>query len=115
MPLGPVPLLGTGAGRTRSPRSGTDAAGDPARPEPPRGRGPTPLIAVITGRIPRRNKIRFREAFAAEYPGNKAKAAAVAQAIRESGLQPTRPRAPLPPIGEEEVHLNCWMGIEVEK
>lgn len=70
------------------------------------------LIAVISGRIPRRNEVRLREAYAAEYPGQRAKAAAVTQAIRESGLRPTRPRAPLPPIGEEEVHLICWMGVE---
>ncbi len=70
------------------------------------------VIATISGRIPRRIDIRLREVFAAEHSGNKAKAAAVATAIRESGLQPAPPRSPLPPIGEDEVHLICWMGIE---
>lgn len=70
------------------------------------------VIATISSRIPRREEILLRQVFGAEYGGNKAKATAVVKAIRESGLKPAPPRAPLPPIGEEEIHLICWMAIE---
>ncbi|MDQ7841382.1 MAG: hypothetical protein RDU83_10185 [bacterium] len=31
--------------------------------------------------------------------------------IRDLGLQPFRAPEPLPPIGEDEIHLVCWMGV----
>lgn len=32
--------------------------------------------------------------------------------ISELGLQPFRAPEPLPPIGEDEIHLVCWMGVD---
>ena len=34
--------------------------------------------------------------------------------IIETGLEPTAPPPPLPPIDQEEIELLCWMGIEWE-
>lgn len=70
------------------------------------------VIATISCPIPRRIEMRLREAFGADYSGNRAKATAVANAIRENGLQPIPPRSPLAPIEIHEVHLICWMGVE---
>ena len=32
--------------------------------------------------------------------------------IVETGLEPTAPPPPLPPIEQDEIELLCWMGIE---
>ena len=71
-------------------------------------------IATISAPLSRRNENQLRVTYQAAYPGNKAKATAVAAAINELGLEPAQPLEPRPPITEGEVHLICWMAIEAE-
>jgi len=56
----------------------------------------------------------LRRALDATYPGNKAKADAVARVVDDLGLVAFLPPLPLPPIAAEEIHLICWMAVEAE-
>ncbi len=37
---------------------------------------------------------------------------AIAARVKELGLEPFKPAAPLPPIGEDEIRLVCWLRID---
>lgn len=89
------------------------AAADHLRRHPPAGTTQEELNSLVEAveapwgvRIERQ----IREVLVVEDPA--AASAALAAKIRELGLQPFRAPEPLPPIGEDEIHLVCWMGVD---
>lgn len=72
-------------------------------------------IGALEAPLPRREEMELRRVFDADYPGNRAKADAVARSVEQLGLEPFVPPAPLPPITADQVHLICWMAVESEK
>ena len=71
-------------------------------------------LDVLESPWPRREEIMLRGWFeSAEYEGAFLSRSLIDQ-IMETGLEPTVPPPPLPPISQEEIELLCWMGIECE-
>lgn len=56
----------------------------------------------------------LREVFDPDAPGDEATTRALAERVRELGLQPWKAPEPLPPIEEDEVVLVVWMAVEAE-
>jgi hypothetical protein len=71
-------------------------------------------VEAIEAPISRREETELRRVFEQQYPGNRAKVAAIIGAVESLGLEPFEPPDPLPPIDPEEIHLICWMGVEAE-
>ena len=54
----------------------------------------------------------LREVFDDERSAPATRAIRLLEKIEELGLEPYQPPEPLPPIGIDEIHLVCWMGVE---
>ena len=71
-------------------------------------------LDVLESPWPRREEIMLRGWFeSGEHEGATLSRFLIDQII-ETGLEPTAPPPPLPPIEQEEIELLCWMGIECE-
>ena len=71
-------------------------------------------LDVLESPWPRREEIMLRGWFeSGEWEGASLSRFLIDQII-ETGLEPTAPPPPLPPIEQEEIELLCWMGIECE-
>ena len=71
-------------------------------------------LDILESPWPRREEIMLRGWFeSAEYEGAFLSRFLIDQ-IMETGLEPTVPPPPLPPISQEEIELLCWIGIECE-
>lgn len=70
-------------------------------------------LEAIEAPCSRRDENALRAVFQEEHAGHKARSLAVVQAVASLGLEPFQAPQPLPPIGEDEVHLVCWMAVEV--
>lgn len=56
----------------------------------------------------------LREVFDPDEPGAEDTTQALAERVRELGLQPWKPPKPLPPIDEDEIALVVWMAVEAD-
>ena len=61
---------------------------------------------------PMREENKLREVWKTEYPSNEAKAEALVEAVKASGIEPYEQPERFPKIDREEVRLICWLAIE---
>ncbi len=71
-------------------------------------------LDILESPWPRREEIMLRGWFNSDEYAGVALAGYVIDRILETGLEPTSPPAPLPPIQLEDIELLCWIGIEPE-
>ena len=71
-------------------------------------------LDILESPWPRREEIMLRGWFNSDEYAGVALAGYVIDRILETGLEPTSPPAPLPPIQTEDIELLCWIGIEPE-
>ncbi|MCY3767493.1 MAG: helicase-related protein [Gemmatimonadetes bacterium] len=67
---------------------------------------------ILESPWPRREEIMLRGWFNSEEYAGVSLAGYLIDQILETGLEPTSPPAPLPPIQLEDIELLCWIGIE---
>ena len=85
------------------------------RSHPPRDLAENRLnsaLDVLESPWPRREEIMLRGWFDASEHKGAALARFLIDQILDTGLEPTTPPPPLPPIEKEDIELLCWMGIE---
>ena len=69
-------------------------------------------LDVLESPWPRREEIMLRGWFEPSEHKGAALARFLINQILDTGLEPTTPPPPLPPIEKEDIELLCWMGIE---
>ena len=69
-------------------------------------------LDVLESPWPRREEIMLRGWFDSSEHQGAALARFLIDQILDTGLEPTTPPPPLPPIEKEDIELLCWMGIE---
>ncbi len=71
-------------------------------------------LDILESPWPRREEIMLRGWFNSDENAGVSLAGYLIDRIIETGLEPTSPPAPLPPIQTEDIDLLCWIGIEPE-
>ena len=71
-------------------------------------------LDILESPWPRREEIMLRGWFDSSEHNGAALARHLIVQILDTGLEPTTPPPPLPPIEKEDIELLCWMGIERE-
>ena len=71
-------------------------------------------LDVLESPWPRREEIMLRGWFDSSEHKSASLARHLIDRILDTGLEPTIPPPPLPPIEKEDIELLCWMGIERE-
>ena len=71
-------------------------------------------LDILESPWPRREEIMLRGWFDSSEHKGAALARFLTDQILDTGLEPTIPPPPLPPIEKEDIELLCWMGIERE-
>ena len=69
-------------------------------------------LDILESPWPRREEIMLREWFEANGRAGRIQSSFLIDQIIESGLEPTEPPDPLPPVSREDIELLCWLGIE---
>jgi hypothetical protein len=63
---------------------------------------------------PRREENKLREVWKQEHPSNEAKAIALVDAVKATGIEPYEQPERYPKIEGDEVRLICWLAIRAE-
>ena len=71
-------------------------------------------LNILEAPWPRREEVMLRDWFGSSEHRGTSLALSLIDLILETGLEPTNPPPPLPPIKKEDIELLCWMGIERE-
>ncbi len=69
-------------------------------------------LEILESPWPRREELMLRDQFANESAATTAKAKSLVEFVEKSGLEPFVAPEPLPPIGEEDIHLVGWIALE---
>ena len=71
-------------------------------------------LDILESPWPRREEIMLRSWFESEEHQRAALTSYLIDQILDTGLEPTKPPPPLPPIKPDDIELLCWMGIDSE-
>ena len=74
----------------------------------------TRALDILESPWPRREELLLRDWSEAEEHRGRAGSHALIDYILDTGLEPSEPPSPLPPIDSEDIELLCWLGIEPE-
>ncbi len=70
-------------------------------------------LDAIEAPCSRREENQLRAVFEAEFQSHDAKSKAVLEEVERIGLEPFQAPPPLPPISADDVHLICWLAVEL--
>ena len=71
-------------------------------------------LDILESPWPRREETMLRTWFNSDMQSGSSLASDLIEKILQTGLEPTVPPEPLPPIEQEDIELYCWMGMESE-
>ena len=72
------------------------------------------ILDSLAAPSPRLAQNLLREVFDGEAQSPVNKATRLVETIESLGLEPHQPPEPLPPIAVDDIHLVCWLGVEVD-
>lgn len=87
------------------------------RAQPPQDMEETRLrraLETLESPWPRREEVMLRDLFADDSLAAPGKAQKLVELVEKTGLEPFIAPEPLPPIGEEDIHLVGWIALEAE-
>ncbi len=87
------------------------------RNHPPRGMSADRVneaLDILESPWPRREEIMLRGWFDSSEHYDSSLARSLIDKILDTGLEPTQPPPPLPPIDKEDIELLCWLGIDCD-
>jgi hypothetical protein len=87
------------------------------RAQPPQDIEETRLrraLETLESPWPRREEVMLRDLFADDSLAAPGKAQKLVELVEKTGLEPFIAPEPLPPIGEEDIHLVGWIALEAE-
>lgn len=73
------------------------------------------VLDILESPWPRREELMLRDEFAREALAPGLRSQRIIDFVEKSGLEPFSAPEPLPPIGEEDIHLVGWIALDVEE